>query len=86
VAYGRDGQSTGALYGSVDGKSWSLYRNITESYPGLINQVLELQAGSSTIVALVGFSDYTVRCLPVFALSSHFSLLSLFRFSVFAIA
>jgi hypothetical protein len=62
VAYGSDGQSTGALYSSVDAKSWSLYRNITESYPGLIYQVIDLQAGSSaTLVALVGFSNYTVR-------------------------
>ncbi len=62
MAYGSDGQSTGALYSSVDGQSWSLYRNITESYPGLIYQILDLQAGSSTtLVALVSFSNYTVR-------------------------
>ncbi len=77
MAYGRDGQSTGAVYGSINGVSWSLYRNITESYPGRVNQILDLQAGSSaTLVALVGFSDYTVRCPPsLFAFFLAFALL-----------
>ena len=61
VAYGSLESRTGGLYASVDGQSWSLYRNISETVPGPIVTVFAVQAGhDSTLVALVGFVDHTV--------------------------